>query len=75
MAASKRTSTLQFVEPMECLMVLALPEGPEWTYEIKLDSYRAQALCNGQKTQLLSCNGKDLGRRFPEMSSALAVAF
>ena len=75
MAASKRTSSLQFVEPMECLMVSALPEGPEWTYEIKLDGYRAQALCNGTGTQLLSRNGKDLGRRFPDELSALAAAF
>ena len=74
MAASKRTSSLQFVEPMECLMVAALPEGPEWTYEIKLDGYRAQALCDGKKTQLLSRNGNDLGRRFPDMLGALAAA-
>ena len=34
----------RFIEPMECLMVAKPPEGPEWSYEIKLDGYRAQAL-------------------------------
>ena len=29
-----------FIEPMECLAVTKLPEGPDWTYEIKLDGYR-----------------------------------
>lgn len=29
---------------MECLPVTRLPESPEWSYEIKLDGYRAQAI-------------------------------
>ena len=55
-------------------MVSTLPEGPEWVYEIKLDGYRAQALCDGPKTQLLSRNGKDLGRRFPALVAELEKA-
>ena len=55
-------------------MVSTLPEGPDWTYEIKLDGYRAQVLCDGEKTQLLSRNGKDLGHRFPALVVALARA-
>jgi hypothetical protein len=27
---------LKFIESMECLPVAKLPEGPEWSYEIKL---------------------------------------
>jgi DNA ligase D-like protein (predicted ligase) len=65
---------LTFVEPMECLLVSRLPEGPEWTYEIKLDGYRAQALCAGKATQLLSRNGKDLAGRFPSIARELAAA-
>lgn len=64
----------RFIQPMECLMVAKLPEGPEWSYEIKLDGYRAQALCEASGTQLLSRNGKDLGKRFPEVVAALARA-
>jgi hypothetical protein len=30
-----------FIESMECLPVTKLPEGPEWTYEIKLDGLGA----------------------------------
>ena len=65
---------LGFQEPMECLLVSTLPEGPEWTYEIKLDGYRAQALHDGEQTRLLSRNGKDLGQRFPALLSELAKA-
>jgi ATP-dependent DNA ligase len=32
-----------FIETMDCLPVPRLPEGPEWTYEIKLDGYRLEA--------------------------------
>ena len=51
--ASGAAIQLSFLEPMECLLVSKLPEGPEWSYEIKLDGYRAQALCNGKTTKLL----------------------
>jgi ATP-dependent DNA ligase len=27
----------RFVEPMQCLAVARLPEGPNWEYEIKFD--------------------------------------
>ena len=53
---------------------VSLPEGAEWTYEIKLDGYRAQALCNGEQTRLLSRNGKDLGQRFPALVRELGRA-
>jgi ATP-dependent DNA ligase len=33
-----------FIETMDCLPVTRLPEGPEWTYEIKLDGYRLEAV-------------------------------
>jgi hypothetical protein len=29
---------------MDCLPVSTLPEGSEWTYEIKLDGYRLEAV-------------------------------
>ncbi len=55
-------------------MVSKLPEGPEWSYEIKLDGYRTQVLSQGDKTQLLSRNGKDLAARFPAVVAALKDA-
>jgi ATP-dependent DNA ligase len=34
----------RFIESMECLGVTQLPEGPAWTYEVKLDGYRLEAV-------------------------------
>jgi ATP-dependent DNA ligase len=39
-----------FIETMDCLPVSKLPEGPEWTYEIKLDGYRPEAVRSGRRT-------------------------
>jgi hypothetical protein len=40
MAAKKKSAKasipIAFIESMECLPVSALPEGKEWSYEIKL---------------------------------------
>ncbi len=33
-----------FIEPRQALAVDQLPEGPDWSYEIKLDGYHAQAI-------------------------------
>ena len=70
---AKQTS-LSFIEPMECLLVSKLPEGPDWTYEVKLDGYRVQALCDGSQSRLLSKNGKDLASRFPAALRAVSTA-
>jgi bifunctional non-homologous end joining protein LigD len=43
-----------FIEPMECLAVRKLPDGPEWVYEIKLDGYRAVAIKSDGKLNLIS---------------------
>jgi ATP-dependent DNA ligase len=29
-----------FIETIECLPVTEIPQGPEWSYELKLDGYR-----------------------------------
>ena len=39
-----------FIEPMQCLSVSKLPTGPQWTWEIKMDGYRALAVKNGSVT-------------------------
>jgi ATP dependent DNA ligase domain len=43
-----------FSETMDCLPVTRLPEGPEWTYEIKLDGYRLEAVQSAGRTTLYS---------------------
>jgi ATP-dependent DNA ligase len=34
---------------MECLPVEQIPEGDPWTYELKLDGYRIEAVKKGGK--------------------------
>jgi ATP-dependent DNA ligase len=48
-----------FVEPMECLAVSKLPEGPQWLWELKWDGYRAEAVKNST-VKLYSRNHKSL---------------
>jgi ATP-dependent DNA ligase len=51
-----------------------LPEGPEWTFELKLDGYRALAIKTGGKVQLRSRNDNDFTNRYPRVAKALAAA-
>ena|SRR5258708_6142516 len=45
-----------FIEPMECALVPKLPEGPDRTFEIKLDGYRAIVVKTSRETILHSRN-------------------
>jgi DNA ligase D-like protein (predicted ligase) len=66
-----RTRKAGFIEPMECALVPNLPEGPDWTYEVKLDGYRAIGV-KGDETILYSRNRKSFNKRFPQIAKALA---
>jgi DNA ligase D-like protein (predicted ligase) len=61
----------RFVEPMQCLAVAKLPEGPDWEYEVKLDGYRALGIKGAGRVQLMSRNRKDFSQRFPSLTPAL----
>jgi bifunctional non-homologous end joining protein LigD len=57
---------------MDCLPVSKLPEGPKWTYEIKLDGYRLEAVKNADGVTLYSRRGNILNRRFPQIAAAFS---
>src|SRR5204862_6978655 len=48
-----------------------LPSGDEWSYEVKWDGYRAQAIKNGTAVSLASRNLKNITRQFPGVAHAI----
>ena len=59
-----------FIEPMLCLAVNKLPEGPAWQYELKLDGYRGIGIKSQGRARLFSRNGKDFTQRFAGTTQA-----
>jgi len=57
---------------MLLLPASALPEGPNISYEVKLDGYRAIGIKSDGKVRLRSRNDKDFNRRYPAVVNALA---
>jgi len=47
-----------------------LREGADWSYELKLDGYRAILIRNAEQVQLLSRNRNDLTRDYPSITAA-----
>src|SRR5277367_6601607 len=75
MAAKKKSARasipIAFIESMECLPVSVLPEGKEWSYEIKLDGFRLEAVKKNGETTLYSRRGNALNNKFPYIATAL----
>ena len=61
----------QFIEPMECALVSELPEGADWTYEVKLDGYRTVGVRTSGESILYSRNGKSFNKRFPRIAEGV----
>jgi DNA ligase D-like protein (predicted ligase) len=73
MVAKKTTSkaVARFIETMDCLAVSMTPEGPEWTYELKLDGYRLEAVKTRGKVTIYSRRRNILNRKFGYIADAL----
>jgi ATP-dependent DNA ligase len=78
MAAKKKKTTPHsaavFIETMDCLPVAKLPDGPEWTYEIKLDGYRLEAVKSKGKVTVYSRRHNVLNEKFGYIADALETA-
>jgi bifunctional non-homologous end joining protein LigD len=59
-----------FVSPMAARVVQALPEGPQWLYEVKFDGYRALILKDGERVRIRSRNDKDLTATYASVATA-----
>ena len=62
----------RFIEPMLLRRAEKLPEGAGWTYELKLDGFRALAIKSG-RVHLRSRNDKDFNAKYPAIVQALAA--
>jgi bifunctional non-homologous end joining protein LigD len=63
--------------PMLCATATALPEGDEWTFQPKYDGIRVLAFASPQGVRLVTRNGNDKARQFPDLVAdlqALAAA-
>jgi ATP-dependent DNA ligase len=58
---------------MEAVLAAELPSGEGWQYEPKWDGFRCLAKREGDEIELISKNGKPLGRYFPEIVDVLAA--
>jgi bifunctional non-homologous end joining protein LigD len=70
---SSSKSKAGFIEPMLLLQTDRLPEGPNQSYELKLDGYRALAIKTGGRVKLRSRNDNDFNGRYPAIVNALSA--
>ncbi|MCW2964763.1 MAG: ligD [Actinomycetia bacterium] len=64
----------QTYKPMLATLDTRIPQGEDWTHEVKFDGFRAIAYIRGGECKLLSRNDNDLTGRFPEVAKALVKA-
>jgi bifunctional non-homologous end joining protein LigD len=65
-----RDSPPSFISPMMAKLTDKLPEGEQWTYEVKWDGYRALLLKSSDRVRLLSRKDNDLTATYPTIEAA-----
>ncbi|WP_248311909.1 non-homologous end-joining DNA ligase [Bosea sp. BK604] len=62
------------IEPSLALLVSQVPEGPDWSYEVKWDGYRlAVHIEPGGKVRIITRGGHDWTERFPTVAKAASL--
>lgn len=62
------------LEPQLATLVEVVPVGDDWIHEVKFDGYRILAFVRDDAVRLLTRNGNDWSRKFPEIRDALQAA-
>ena len=57
---------------MMAVSAATLPVGADWSYEVKWDGYRAQAVKDGAVVSLASRNLKNITKQYPSVAAAAA---
>jgi bifunctional non-homologous end joining protein LigD len=63
---------MRTISPMMPKAVDALPTGPAWSYELKIDGYRALAVKDDRGVRLLSRSQTNLTRQFKRIAADIA---
>jgi len=74
LALAVRSTYLLYVilSPMLATPARTLPEGSEWTYEVKWDGYRTLAVKEGTTVRLISRRLNNISAQYPGVVQALA---
>ena len=70
-APSRRAVSSKALEPMYASIGQDIPTGPGWTFEPKYDGIRVLAFVTPKSVKLITRNGNEKTRQFPEVADAL----
>jgi len=68
---AREHSSADTLEPMYASIGTEVPTGADWSFEPKYDGMRVLAFVNATRVRLMTRNGKDKARQFPEVAAAL----
>ncbi|HXQ78484.1 MAG TPA: hypothetical protein VN797_09755, partial [Gemmatimonadaceae bacterium] len=70
---SARLPSATTLEPMYATIGTEAPTGSGWSFEPKYDGMRALAFVTSARVRLMTRNGKDKAKQFPEVVTALGA--
>ena len=70
---ASRLPSATTLEPMYATIGTEAPRGAGWSFEPKYDGMRALAFIGPSRVRLVTRNGKDKAKQFPEVSAALGT--